>query len=119
MCERIKSYYSKCKIMKFIDGLKEKMPFQNEAQFQHALAMAIDKDITEKNKKYEVWLEVWTGSKNLNEDQAAKRDCYTDIVILDAAEKEYIAIEWKYKTAGLTVTKDYGDSRWKQQDAND
>lgn len=118
MC-KIKNYYSKYKIMELMNGLKEKMPFQNEAQFQHALAMAIDKDIAEKNKPFEVWLEVWTGNKTPGEEQAAKRDCYTDIVILNAAEKEYLAIELKYKTAGLTVTKDYGDIRLKQQNAND
>lgn len=118
MCERIKSDYSKSKITEFMDELKEKMPFQNEAQFQHALAMAIDKDIAENNKPYEVLLEVWTG-RTPGEDQSDKRDCYTDIVIFDATEKEYLAIELKYKTAGLTVTKDYGEIHLKQQSAND
>ena len=56
----------------------------------------------------------------LVEELKEKMPCYTDIVILDTAKKEYLAIELKYKTAKLEmVTKGYGDISLKEQGAND
>lgn len=94
---------------------KSKLIFQSEAQFQHVLAMRLEKEIAE-NEDLKIYLEAYTndypndGKKkkeddsDQNEDKKAKR-CYTDIVILDNKNMQYIAIELKYKTDKLEYNK--------------
>lgn len=93
---------------------KSKLIFQSEAQFQHVLAMRLEKEIAE-NEDLKIYLEAYTndypndGKKkkeddsDQNEDKKAKR-CYTDIVILDNKNMQYIAIELKYKTQKFNYT---------------
>lgn len=70
--------------------------YSNEAQFQHDLAISLEK------LGYNVYLEVLSiNADSLDEFKAKKKNervkLYTDIAI-KISENEYIAIELKYKT---------------------
>lgn len=100
---------------------KSKLIFQSEAQFQHVLAMRLEKEIAE-NEDFKIYLEAYTndypndgekkkvdnknekGNQNAKGEEKVKR-CYTDIVILDNKNMQYIAIELKYKTDKLEYNK--------------
>lgn len=100
---------------------KSKLIFQSEAQFQHVLAMRLEKEIAD-NKDFKIYLEAYTndypndgekkkvdnknekGNQNAKGEEKVKR-CYTDIVILDNKNMQYIAIELKYKTDKLEYNK--------------
>lgn len=93
---RIKDFNKKT-LTNIIDGFaKQGRIFANEAQFQHELAMALDRE------GYKVHLEVLSTSPSNYADfkQKPKSDrekFYTDIVI-EFDNNNYVAIELKYKT---------------------
>lgn len=68
--------------------------FQNECQFQFALAWAIQNSFS---KKYTISLEDFTFS---NESNKLER-WYTDIIVVDNETEDCIAIELKYKTSEI------------------
>lgn len=82
---------------------KSKLIFQSEAQFQHILAMRLEKEIAE-NEDLKIYLEAYTNDYTYECNEKTKR-CYTDIVILDNKNMQYIAIELKYKTDKLEYNK--------------
>ena len=86
--------------------------FQNECQFQFALAWAIKEFFN-----YEISLEEVT---LIDKFSNKKRRAYSDIVV-KIAEDKYIAIELKYKTAKKSVAsgdeEDYGEGGLTQQGA--
>lgn len=82
---------------------KSKLIFQSEAQFQHILAMRLEKEIAE-NEDLKIYLEAYTNDYTYECTGKTKR-CYTDIVILDNKNMQYIAIELKYKTDKLEYNK--------------
>ena len=73
---------------------KQEVLFQNECQFQFALAWAIQNFF---DKKYTISLEDFTFS---NESIKIER-WYTDIIVVDNETKDCIAIELKYKTSEI------------------
>lgn len=81
---------------------KSKLIFQSEAQFQHVLAMRLEKEIAE-NEDLKIYLEAYTNDYTYECTGKTKR-CYTDIVILDNKNMRYIAIELKYKTQEFSCT---------------
>lgn len=81
---------------------KSKLIFQSEAQFQHILAMRLEKEIAE-NEDLKIYLEAYTNDYTYECTGKTKR-CYTDIVILDNKNMRYIAIELKYKTQEFSCT---------------
>jgi hypothetical protein len=99
------SQINKTYIQNMVTSLVSKKVYYNEAQLQFDLAWGIRQDITVSN--LDVRLEELTATgTHCAKGKSKSISWYTDIVILDNAEKEFIPIELKYKTKaanGLTL----------------
>ena len=81
-----------------MERIKNKMPFYNENHFRFEFAMAIKEYLNEQNaENIEIVFEVYYPTNNSanDKDSSIKRN-YTDIVIYDKNNGEYIALELKY-----------------------
>ena len=72
------------------------MPFYNENHFRFEFAMAIKEYLNEQNaENIEIVFEVYYPTSKATDKESNKRN-YTDIVIYDKTNGEYIAFELKY-----------------------
>lgn len=76
--------------------IQNKMPFYNEYHFQFEFAIALKEFIDEKNiENIEIVFEAYYPTSKATDKESNKRN-YTDIVIYDKNNGDYIALELKY-----------------------